>query len=191
MTTTPSLPSYSEVASALKKTAGHYNASQVHGLMCGLICATSGQADTHWEKMLFGKEKNPQIEEILQELYENSFHQISEFSFEFSLLLPDDDNDINQRAEALGLWCQGFLTGLEQAKVPIKNREPSEVTEALDDLIEISQVNYGDISSSDEDETAYFELVEYVRLAALMIFHDLNSGGASDAPNPEENSALH
>lgn len=190
MTTTPSLPSYTEVANALKKTPANFDAAQVHGLMCGLICATSGQAETHWEKLLFGSSKSQKAKEILQELYENSYHQMSEFSFEFSLLLPDDNEDINQRAEALGLWCQGFITGLEQCKVPIQNRVPDEVTEALNDIIEISQVNYGDIASTDDDETAYFELVEYVRLAALMIFQELKS--ADEPPTDfEQNKLLH
>lgn len=175
MSTTSSFPTYKEVATALKKSPANYNAAQVHGLMCGLICATSGKSNTRWEPIILGNEKDPQMREILQRLYETSYHQMSEFSFEFGLLLPDDKIDINERTEALGLWCQGFLTGLEQGKVPIENREPSEVTETIEDLIEISQVNYGDLTSSDEDETAYFELVEYVRLAALMIFHELNA----------------
>lgn len=177
MSTTPSLPAYTEVEDALKKLSTHYDAAQTHGLMCGLISATSGKKNTHWEDMLGGK-KDLHSHEVLLQLYEISYHQMSEFSFEFSLLLPDDDVGINQRAEALGLWCQGFLAGLEKGKVPIQNREESEMTEALNDLVEISQVNYDDIANNnenEEDETAYFELIEYVRLAVLMIFQELQS----------------
>lgn len=189
MNTSSSLPNYAEITEALKKTPANYNASQVHGLMCGLICANSGKPDRQWESLLFGTTKDKQAVDVLLQLYETSYHQMSEFSFEFALLLPEDTLDINQRAEALGLWCQGFLTGLEQSKIPLENRPASEITEAIDDLIEISQVNYGDIATSDEDETAYFELVEYVRLAALMIFHELKS--PSSPSNPSENNLLH
>lgn len=173
MNTTPSLPTYIEVANALKKTQVKHNAAQAHGLMCGLICATTGKQDTRWQPLLLGNKPNEMAKEILERLYEDSYHQMSEFSFEFTLLLPNDKTDLNTRAEALGLWCQGFITGLEQGEVQIKNRTPGEVTEAINDIIEISQVNYSDIAENDEDETAYFELVEYVRLATLMIFHDL------------------
>lgn len=189
MGTTSSLPTYTEVANALKKTPTKFDAAQTHGLMCGLICATSGKANPHWESMLFGKQKESPTLAILQQLYETSYHQMSEFSFEFSLLLPEDTDDINQRTEALGLWCQGFLTGLEQSKIPIQNHPSPEIAEALDDLIEISQVNYGDIADDDEDETAYFELVEYVRLAALMIFHELKSNNLPNAAG--DNNLLH
>jgi uncharacterized protein YgfB (UPF0149 family) len=188
MSIAPSLPGYAEVTTALKKTPGRYNASQVHGLMCGLICAISAKDSTRWEGIL-GIAKDPEGLEVLQRLYETSYHQMSEFSFEFTLLLPSDKTEINKRAEALGLWCQGFLTGLEQGKVPIKNREPGEVTEALDDFIEISQVNYDDTATTDEDETAYFELVEYVRLAALMVYQELRSENPPILAN--SSSSLH
>lgn len=186
MSTLPSLPTYVEVTNALKHTSGHYNPSQVHGLMCGLICGTSGKEDQRWETLV-GHGMDPKTKEVLLRLYETSYHQMSEFSFEFSLLLPEDKNDINKRAEALGLWCQGYLTGLEQANVPLKNRPPGEITETIEDLLEISQVNYGEIVASEEDEMAYYELIEYVRLAALMIFHELRS---NTAPNHSSDSNL-
>lgn len=187
MTTPMSLPAYTEVVKALKKSPINYHAAQVHGLMCGIICANPGKSH-QWETLLFAQAQNVKNQDILKHLYEASSQQLNEFSFEFTLLLPSDDNDINHRAEALGLWCQGFLTGLEQSKIPIENRPSGEVTEAINDLIEISQLNYGDIADNEEDETAYFELVEYVRLAALMIFHELRSGSVSTSQN---NSSIH
>lgn len=177
MSTTPVLPSYTEVMDELKKSPVKYNASQVHGLLCGLLCSPSEQLHEKWEKILFG-EKHLKNKATLEQLFEITHQQLSEFSFEFSLLLPGDDADINDRTEALGLWCQGFLTGLEHAKIPIQHRKPSDITEALNDIIEISQVNFGDIADDEEDETAYFELVEYVRLAVLMIFQDLRSNNS-------------
>jgi len=182
MTQTPSLPSYTDIADLLAAAKSHFHPAQVHGLLCGYICATSGKMDSPWEKQVLGKNKDPASRELLQHLYEISYHQMSEFSFEFTLLLPEDNIDINLRTEALGLWCQGFLTGLEQSNIPLQNREASDVTETINDLIEIAQVNYGGITNNEEDETAYFELVEYVRLGILMIFQDLKT--ANPAHNP-------
>lgn len=182
-----SLPSYPDVTKALKKSPIHYHAAQAHGLLCGIICANPGKSH-QWETILFAQTQDPKNQDILRRLYEASYQQLNDFSFEFTLLLPSDKTDINQRAEALGLWCQGFLTGLEQSKVPIENRPPSEITEAINDMIEISQVNYDDIEKSEEDETAYFELAEYVRLAAVMIFHELKAGAT---PIGSQNQSLH
>lgn len=189
MSTLPSLPTYTEVANALNKSPAKLSAAQAHGVMCGLLCATNDQAGTLWLTIIFGDKKKHKPDEVLHQLYEESYQQLNDFSFEFSLLLPEEEVDINQRAEALGLWCQGFLTGLDQAKVPIQNRAPDEITEALNDLIEIAKVNYGDIVDNEEDETAYFELVEYVRLAVLMIFQELRSSNPTREVG--ENNSLH
>jgi uncharacterized protein YgfB (UPF0149 family) len=187
MTQIPALPSYNEIADALVNVNPILSPAEVHGLFCGYITATGGAVDNRWEKFVLGKNKDETSRELLQQLYETSYHQMSEFSFEFSLLLPDDDSDINIRTEALGSWCQGFLSALQQCEIPIKNREESDVTETLNDIIEIAQVNYGDIVDDDEDETAYFELVEYVRLGALLIFHDMKSTTPNQPSNNDDN----
>lgn len=171
MTDVPSLPSFTEVKNALKKS--NFHPSTAHGIMCGLICALS-KKEVDWESLLHLDKKNKKAQELLQLVCDVSFKQMNEFSFEFSLLLPSDKIDINVRTESLGLWCQGFLTGLQHGHVPLSGRDPGEVTEALQDLVEIAQVNFGEITQNEEDESAYFELVEYVRLAILMIFQELS-----------------
>ncbi len=189
MTQTPALPNYADIADLLTSAESTFNPAQLHGLLCGYVCATSGQDNQNLEEFVLKKSKKPKYRELIQELYEISYHQMSEFSFEFALLLPGDNDNINARTEALGLWCQGFLTGLEQSNIPIKNREESDVTETLNDFIEIAQVNYGEITDNDEDETAYFELMEYVRLGVLMIFQDLKTGNPDQLS--DENRQLH
>lgn len=180
MNISSSLPTYTELTNALESTESTFLVAQVHGYICGILCATSGKVDNSWQKIVLGDNKSRAARELLQQVFETSYHLISEFSFEFMLVLPDDKLDINIRTEALGSWCQGFLAGLKQYNVPVENREPSEITDTLNDITEIAQVNYGDLKSNDEDETAYFELVEYVRLGVLMIFHEMKPSKAQD-----------
>jgi yecA family protein len=168
------LPTYAELNEALNQAHAPFQAADAHGVLSGLICVTNDKIN-QWEKLILGNTKDEVSSELLDRLYETSFHQMSEFSFEFSLLLPDENIDINTRTEALGLWCQGFLTGLAQSKTPVKDNASPEVSDALNDIIEIAQVSFGDIASTEEDETAYYELVEYVRLIVLMIYHELKS----------------
>ena len=59
------------------------------------------------------------------------------------------------------------MAGLQNADIPIENHASETLTEALDDIIEIAQVNYDEISATEEDEAAYFELVEHVRLVRV------------------------
>lgn len=189
MTDTPSLPRFTDIERALKKADSNFDAASAHGLLCGFICATSGKTDSEWKQLIAGKKNQLDNLAALEELYEVSYHLLSEFSFEFNLLLPEDSVDINQRAELLGLWCQGFVTGLEKCGFLLTKREPSDVTEALDDIIEIAQISFGDITDTEEDETAYFELVEHVRLSVLLIFNEIRSGEDSSPENG--NDVLH
>lgn len=167
-----SLPNYRELNQALSKTTLKLHPSQVHGLVCGVICGNP-DTDAAWEELITGGKDPARTHEVLQELYKASVKQLDEFLFEFQLMLPDDDDDLPVRAEALTLWCQGLLTGLKLVQVPIVDREPGEMTEAINDIIEIAKMNYEEVVASEEDEEAYVELVEYVRMAAILIYQDL------------------
>jgi len=188
----PALPSYAELTSLLS-TIESADASEIHGLLCGLISATDSDANTSWQTALFPdkKRKSKKLQTALEQLYEASYHELSEFSFEFSLVLPDDDAALNHRAESLGRWCQGFLTGLKRGDITAKKEGlPAEISETLNDIGEIALVNFDGVTTNDEDETAYYELVEYVRLAVLTIYHELKP----KRPEPtitSENDLLH
>lgn len=171
----PILPSYTDIGTTLKKLLPDANISEIHGILCGYSCISFGKQNMSWEELVLGskKSKNKKAVTFLQEIYQISFQQLNEFSFEFNILLPGDDTAINIRTENLSLWCQGFLTGLKQAATKISFSH--DAVEALEDLSKIALVNFEDVTENEEDETAYFELVEYVRLAVLMVYHECKS----------------
>lgn len=167
------LPEYAEISAALNNTALKLHASQVHGLICGILSGNPNTAPG-WEQLVTGDDDGePATHELLQSIYSASAKQLDEFLFELQMVLPDDAEPLQARAEALTLWCQGFLTGLKAAQVPIVGRKPSEMTEAIDDIIEIAKMNYEQVVATEEDESAYVELVEYVRMAVILIYQDL------------------
>lgn len=172
-----SLPPFTEVSEALSQTALKYHPSEAHGLMSGMLCGETEASLQAIMPVLTGDEGVSAAHETLQAMYQGSTQQLAEFLFEFALLMPDDDAPLAVRAEALTLWCQGFLTGLTLASVPIENREPSELTEAISDLVEIAKMNYEQVVDSEEDEQAFAELVEYVRMAVILIFQSQTNSG--------------
>lgn len=165
------LPTYAELTQALGDTTLKLHPSQIHGLICGILCGQPNNAAI-WTEWLKGEKITRKVAQLLKKLYEGSERQLKEFAFELQLLLPMDTEDLTARAEALTLWSQGFLTGLKLVNVPIVSREPSEATEAINDLIEIAKMNYEEVVANEEDEAAYMELVEYVRMAAILIYQD-------------------
>lgn len=173
------MPTFNELAHALNKTKLKMHPSQAHGLITGIICGNI-KTDAAWEALITGSENSTKAKAILDDLYQETQKQLQDFLFEFQLILPEDEAELNSRAEALTLWVQGFLTGLKLANITIENRAPGEVTEAINDLIEIANMNYEEVVPSEEDEAAYMELVEYVRMAIILIYQELR---------PDESSA--
>ena len=88
------------------------------------------------------------------------------------LLLPSDDAPLTERAAALGQWCQGFLAGFG-----LNSRDSSalsvEATEVLQDLAAIAQVQDA-LEESDDGESDYMEVMEYLRVAPLLLFTETN-----------------
>lgn len=184
------MPTYQDLNAALSKTALKLHPSQVHGLISGILSANA-KNNAAWEEIITGGEEAVKTHELLQALYDTTANQLSDFLFEFQLVLPPDSEDLALRAEALTLWCQGFLTGLKSANIKIVGREPSDMTEAINDLIEIAKMNYEDVVASEEDEAAFVELMEYVRMAVILIYQESHPDSETPAPTHSSSNQLH
>jgi uncharacterized protein len=181
-------PSFIEIEAALKAGGSPLEASEAHGIICGVICALPESTQSAWEGMIFAENTEGEHLEPLRELYRSSYQAMTSFSFEFHLLMPDDKANINLRTEALGYWCEGFLTGLNHSEKAIQDFASEEAMDALADLTEIAQVSAANLKKNNENENAYVELVEYIRFAVLMIYHEIKTASL----NPfEDNNTLH
>jgi len=184
------LPEFDEISAILNKTKAKLHPSQAHGLICGILCASPTET-VAWKEWVLGDHQIDKANQAIEDLYQYSAKQLREFLFELDLLLPSEEEGLRDRAEALTLWSQGFLTGLKLMQIPIVDREPSEMTEAINDIIEIAKMNYEEVVASEEDEAAYIELVEYVRMAVIFIYQDLHSEPKAPEDQDEASRRLH
>ena len=106
-------------------------------------------------------------------LYKEPAGQLDDPEFGFSLLLPDDTVPLAQRVESLALWCQGFLAGLGLGGLQDQSKLPGDSHEVMRDFVEISRLGHGDDGVTNEDEAAFAEIVEYVRMAVLLVYEEL------------------
>ena len=85
-----------------------------------------------------------------------------------------------ERAKALGQWCQGFLDGFGMVvgNAPLS----AEAMEVLQDLSAIAQVQSG-LEESEDGESDYMEVMEYLRVAPLLLFAECGKP-AAPAPKP-------
>ncbi len=72
----------------------------------------------------------------------------------------------------LGGWCAGFLYALGLAGEDSYGRLSSEAREFVRDLTEISRIDAG-VEGDEQEEAAYTEVLEYVRVGVLMVYEDL------------------
>lgn len=111
---------------------------------------------------------------LLINLYESTLAELAGTDFEFALLVPDDDDAISMRAEALGQWCRGFLAGLGTSGQLKPENINDELRSVLHDFAEIAQVE-NDLEEEEANEQDFFQVFEYVRMAALMVFSEFGA----------------
>ncbi|MDT8388573.1 MAG: UPF0149 family protein [Thiogranum sp.] len=167
---------YDDLMRVLEPVAPATDASDCHGLLCGLICAAGFGDPKLWVQEYF-EDFDPRDAaqsrafKTLQELYEQSLVQLNSADLDFELLLPEDDEPLAGRTESLGLWCSGFLSGLAIGGLP--ENVSDELRELLDDLTHIARVEFEPGDSSEEESVAFEEVVEYVRIAVLYAYEEL------------------
>ncbi len=174
---------YYEVSDALARAHSAVDAADCHGLLAGLICA-AGFADPRvWMAQVFEEFDPKDLLQVaaskqVQALGEDTLVRLNSPELDFELLLPDDDDALRERAESLGSWCGGFLAGLGLGGVSDTSQLPEEVAELLDDLAEIARVDFEVGEPDDEEQAAFAEVVEYVRVGVLLINEELQPSKA-------------
>jgi len=179
---------HGELDDALRRCGSSWNAGQTHGLLCSRLSISGADGAQHWfEQVLSETDPNnalrAECETMLDALYANTWRQLVERQSEFDLLLPDENDSTASRAEAMGQWCEGFLHGLvsEKHSDSLKERLAAEpLADIIKDMLQITRAMAGDDEAEDEDN-AYVELVEYLRVAAQLTYEEL-----ADFRSPEE-----
>lgn len=171
---------FSRINTALNSLGALTDAAETHGIICAYICSGTDEESLEWLEPILALEDieealNNKNGQLLLELYQFSLKQLQSFEFDLFLLLPDEDTTIAERSEAIGAWCQGLLTGLAMAEAGIRKDAPEELTETLQDLTKITLIDYEDADNNEENEMAFVEVVEFVRMATLLIHSVLNS----------------
>jgi yecA family protein len=156
----------------------YHNVSKVHGLLCGLLCVNGALSSETWLNCVVDElpediSLTQDSRQLLLALQEATFSQLTADSFSFSLLLPSDQRPLAQRTLSLGYWCQGFLSGLGLGGMQKSWTLSAEADEFLNDLLQIAQVGFDTQNAAEEDECAYTEIIEYVRMGVLLMEQEL------------------
>jgi uncharacterized protein len=179
------LEHYTEIQRVLTEERSLTDAAEAHGTLAGCLCATIGYRFDDWlAEILPEGQAHPLGREILRGLYSETAGALAGPEMEFELLLPADEQTIDTRTAALAQWCQGFLYGLGTSVVQDESGLPGDIGEIVRDLTEITHVAVDAEQTPESNESAYAELVEFVRVGVQLVFDELSP--LRDQPAPPD-----
>jgi uncharacterized protein YgfB (UPF0149 family) len=158
--------------------------AECHGACCGLLCRLpAASLDAYLDSLDMLELVNTPgtgLRMALEELLDATREQLQDEELGFSLWLPGDNEMLEERTMALAQWCSGFLAGLGSGgEEPLKAMS-DEANDALKDIQQISTADVTDTDESEEDELAFSEIVEYLRVVTLVIREDLRGPDDGD-----------
>ena len=177
-------PEIVELEELLYRIDAAMGAADAHGALCGMLCARGTVELSEWIDHVIGEQEqgNELLHDVvhkLSDLHQSTLEMMNDATGDFRLLLMDDDDPLPERVEALSAWCQGFIYGLAAGGIKEGSELPEDTAELLKDMVEISRAGHDvddtgvDDSEDNDDEVAYMEIEEYVRMGVLLIYEEL------------------
>ncbi len=147
-------------------------------MACGLLCGQSASVDTARAELLCEligiEQRTPELSRSMMGVLRDCHQQMASGAHDFEPMLPGDGTPLKERTMALARWCEGFLVGVGAAGAPQDPAAAEEREEVLRDLSAIAQADAAD-AGDEEHEWHFFEVKEYVRMAATSFFLDAQS----------------
>jgi uncharacterized protein len=166
---------FKDFEDVLAMAGGLADAAEAHGSLCGALCSVSPYRMQDWinEILPDGAGLSEESSAMIERVFTATATSFGEQGMEFEPLLPDDEQPLNGRANALALWCTGFLYGLGTGYSADLESMGGDVGEIVRDFTEISRATGDDAEGDESNEQAYAELVEFIRVAAQVVFEEL------------------
>jgi uncharacterized protein len=196
---------FREVARVLESAGSQVVAAEGHGCLCGALCTSPDYTLERWLEELVAIDDEDQDgsheegdrapDDALRLLFSDTQRALRGDEMEFEPLLPDDDEPLERRAVALSQWCQGFLYGFGTGKPTRDEDLKGQVNEVLRDLSHIAAAAVDVGAAGEDEEEAYAEVVEYLRVGVQLVHDEMtaardsqSSGNGEDVDVDEDDS---
>ncbi len=190
-----SLPDYDQFDFFLHNNELNGTAAEIHGVIAGCLCAGMPYKQPDWlelvsEFVLQGADIPAVAEDKFKTLYETTYQQLLDTDYSFQIFLPqEDDIPLNESAQMLIEWLGAFVAAFGSAIGEKFTQLNTEVREAYQDILDISQMDT-DMEDSEENQIAFEEVAEYVRMTAILCFTELGDRKVESIEQPN-NPMLH
>lgn len=183
-------PDFDKVATLLSNNKIFNSVSELHGIICGQLCAGAKPGDATLTWHLMGLENKPSkiMSDLIMRLEINIREQLEADDFSFQLLLPDDEEELSIRLHAMSDWCEGFISGFGGAFAKGDSSLLEETREVLKDFTAIANVDDSEQDEVENAEQDFMEVLEYVRMATYSVFLQNKSDNVHTASDSNQNN---
>ena len=167
---------FDEFANQLLEQGAEQSPAHLHGAICGFLVG-GGKRDPEYcfaaiaqvlQLEVFGE-----LAGNCQRLAAVTLAALADEEFDFHPFLPDDDDEMEVRVQAVADWCSAFLTGYALCVArPDSGTLDDDAADILKDMTAISAAGVDAEMDEEEAENHYFEITEYLRFATLNLFMD-------------------
>jgi uncharacterized protein YgfB (UPF0149 family) len=181
---------YDRLREALTASGAVVALAELHGGVCGVLCAGGAEAARRWLAELLDDEQLTAVPGALADdldgLVATSAKMLDDRDLAFTPLLPSDDSPLDEQVEALAAWCQGFVSGVGTTRASAqRSTENAALDEILRDFAEIGRAGLSEEEAAGETQAdfALAEIHEFVRVGVQIVFEELASERALSAPD--------
>lgn len=176
-------PDFDQLNDLLQRLGALQTAAELHGFLTGQLAGGRRFSRGEWlraaaEQADLGQNPDEVEGDVLYATCQHTLAALTRSDMGFQPLLPADAAGLDERIDALGQWCQGFLAGLGLSGA---DTGAGDLADTLGDLSAIAQVG-SDGAAGEDGESDLFAIAEYVRMAAVDIFWQCNREAGEPAP---------
>lgn len=168
--------------------------AELHGQLCGYLASGVSLPLEDWLTMVaefcdIEGWKEEASREAIVELYQSTQALFKNGEYALVPCISDDESPISERGTTLSQWAHGFLAGYGLSGR--KEKLSDDTKQVLQDFANISamQGDMADLEENNDNETDLMELIEYVRLSAMMLYSEHH--GVAESTDAEQAPRFH
>ncbi len=191
---------YATLGIALDEIRSAMTVSELHGGLCGTLCAGGARAASIWlEDCVQDAEASASSVERARDIFRiveaETRRALAGADLDFTPLLPEDDLPLDDRVNELGLWCHGFISGLALGGLTFSRdnspvADDAEQEDSLEEIVEdFAAISRTGLAAAEHDDPAaadcdLAEIIEYVRVSVQIVFEEIGDTRDSESGLP-------